>query len=290
MIKFGVSVPNPNTLKAAFDKILYQVQVSLKPLLSKQAGMLASDLAKATPPLVKGRLGTGASGFAAFKTGERSLKNDVQKVFKPLSGVPFASLIKGRSWNAAKLYDFEFRNESLAKAYKSGKWDYLYSVFSRSSGSSGFQPLSNVVVVKKPTAMLHNSSRGNNGKVGRIANPIRVSGDGKTAIKSYADSLRKTIGTMVSGWVSIANKLGSPMQSSWTGRSPKGTVKFDKQQNSQGVTISNPLGNFNSFASRNSGAYQAYLNKRMKALQAETNALLKRVASKATTDKGKKTV
>jgi hypothetical protein len=147
----------------------------------------------------------------------------------------------------------------------------------------------NVVVVKKPTKSLHNASRGANGKVGRMPSPTFVSG-GTVAIKSYADSLKKTIGKMVSGWVYIANKLGNPMQSSWTGKSPKGTIKYDKSNSTQGVTISNPYGNFNSYASKNSGLFQSYLNNRMRALQKEADALMKKTASKGTTDKGKKTV
>lgn len=269
--------PRMTVFQQMLNRLGMAVVVKMKPILDRNAGGLARDMAKVTPPLVGGRLGTGGTA-AAYYAGEKSLRGDIKRVFKPLDSIPFASLIKGRQYRAAAQYQFQFDNPKLAKAYREGRWQSIYHAFSKSPNSAKFAPATNTPIVDTANKFIHNAARVK-GRIPKNVKPTMVVK--KQSIDAYTKAMKKHIGMMVSGWVWVANRLKAMVSTNWTGRNPKGGIVYKTTKNEQSVTISNPLGNYEGWMDKNRGAITAALNHWAKKCRDESEKLLKQELEKA---------
>lgn len=267
----------------AFQQMLIKlglsVHKSMKPVLDRNAGGLARDLAKITPPLVGGKMGTGGTA-QAYYAGEKSLRNDIYTAFKDIKSVPFASFIKGRQYRAAELYKFQFENPKLAKAYRAGKWNEIYTAFAKSPNASKFPAVRNLSIVEEPTQAVHNSLRDKRGKVKKGTQPVLVV-RGQSSIDKYFNKTKRQIGVMVSGWVWVASRLKAMVPTNWTGRSPKGNIVYSSTKTEQKITISNPQGNFNGYFDANRSYVNLSLRHWMNKCKQESEAILKKEFEKA---------
>lgn len=275
MIKY--KAPQMTFFQQMLSRLGMAVVLKMKPILDRNAGGLAKDMAKITPPLVGGRLGTGGTA-QAYYAGDKSLQGDINRLFKPLTNVPFASLIKGREFRAAQQYNFQFRNQSLAKAYQQGRWKTLYHAFANSPTSAQFPPVRNIPVIDNANKFQHKAARVK-GRIPKTVQPIYVVK--KNSIDAYYKQLKKNIGTMVSGWAWVATKLKAMVKPNWTGRNPVGVISYKTTKNEQKITIENSLGNYDGWMNNNRGAVKAALNHWSKKCRDESEALIKKEMEKS---------
>lgn len=269
--------PRMTVFQQMLNRLGMAVIVKMKPILDRNAGGLARDMTKITPPLVGGRLGTGGTA-AAYYAGDKSLRGDIKRVFKPLDSIPFASLIKGRQYRAAAQYQFQFDNPKLAKAYREGRWQSIYHAFAKSPNTAQFPPVMNTAVVDTANKFSHNAARVK-GRVPKGVKPTFVVK--KQSIDTYAKAMKKHIGMMVSGWAWCATRLKAMVQPNWTGRNPKGIIAYKTTKKEQSVTITNTLGNYDGWMDKNRGAVNAALNHWAKKCRDESEKLLKQELEKA---------
>lgn len=280
---FTAEQPPKDALKKTFEAYLAKLKKATKPIIDKNAGKLAGDLAKITPPMVNGSYGAGATG-QAYYAGERSLRSDINRAFKPLQSIPFASLIKGRRYSEAALYKFKFDNPRLAKAYAQGNWQTIYHAFSRSEKSKQFAPASRgaTSIVQAPTSGLHNRVRDKRtGRVPKNVTPVLVVG-GQKAIDQYIRQKAKKIGTMVSGWVDIAKRLKSGIGVPWA-RQVAGKITYTNNNNEVGIAIENKMFGFNGYANRVKSIADLAIKRWSKQASTDIEAFAKKEASKSIT-------
>lgn len=269
--------PRMTVFQQMLNRLGMAVIVRMKKVLDKNAGGLARDLTKITPPLVGGKMGTGGTA-QAYYAGVNSLREDINRAFKPLDTIPFASLIKARNYRAADQYNFKFDNPKLAKAYREGRWQSIYHAFNRSADSARFPPVTNPSIVETANKFAHKAARVN-GKVPKSAIPTFVVK--KNSIDAYAKGLSKRVGMMVSGWAWCAARLKSMVKPNWTGNDPKGNIVYKTTKREQSITISNPLGNYDGWMDKNRGYVQAALNHWAKRCRDDSEKLLREELEKA---------
>lgn len=269
--------PQMTVFQQMLNKLGMAVIVKMKPILDRNAGKLAHDMAKITPPLVGGRLGSGGTA-QAYYAGEKSLRGDIERLFRPLTDVPFASLIKGRNYRAAEQYNFKFENPRLADAYRQGRWQTLYHAFAKSQKSARFPAKSNIPIVDSANKFQHQAARVK-GRIPKTAQTVYVVKP--KSIDAYINQKKKYIGVMVSGWAWVATKLKAMVKPNWTGNKPVGRIDYKTTKTEQTIIITNTLGNYDGWMDKNAGVVKAAMNHWMKKCRDESEALLKQELEKA---------
>jgi hypothetical protein len=172
----GVRV-DTSTFEAAMNRFIALKRISLAEGLRLQAGLLADELVRDTPP----QAGTvGGKSYGARKAGEARVERDIRRAVRPLDP---------RKWTS----------DGMAELIRSKNYDALQKVFSRFS-SLRIVPFS---------PRLHQEARDPEGRVRRDTG--RATPDLAEHV-AYVKRIKARVGLAKGGWAASQKALGRRVQ------------------------------------------------------------------------------
>lgn len=173
------------TFESAMNRWIALKRITLREGLRRQAGLLADELVRDTPP-EKGRVGSRT--FGARKAGEARAERDIQRAVRPLD-------------------PRTFRSEGLADAIREKRYD----VIQKALPNFRIQPFA---------PDLHRKAQDRDGRVRR---PTLVATPDHVEHAAYVREIKQRVGLAKGGWVAAQQALGRQPQSwllthAWVGR------------------------------------------------------------------------
>lgn len=263
MIQVDEGALRNSTENARHQLMVFQhsMKEAIPNIMREEGAQLANKLAEMTPP----------NNMGGKPGGERRLQSEINTIFKPLHNWTFGSLVMAKNWQAVEAYEFEFENENLADAYSSGNYEAIYEAFARNGHEATSE---NYEMIANPNTGAHKSARGSDGR--STDKRYWVTGkDARAKIDAYYQASTQAIGKMCGGWIQACIQLGgqptvnTALMKAGVGR---GSVQSMGDCN-YNLVIENEHGNFDNYASRNTGMKQAQMESTEKICSLITRAM-----------------
>ena len=203
-----VTVTGDTNLEAMVQSFEKKYPQAMSELLQHRLSWSVKEIISRTPPYADHDKFSGGLD-AGKKAGMENILNDVHKIFKPITQLPFSTVLETKNWEAISAYNFKFKNLELKKALDAGKIDIVALAFKRKAMLTGLAPTlypTGTQWTSFPKRDFHQGNRGSDGRVPNGTNVAYV--PNRLVVNQYAAMVAQSIGKMVGGWYVALKTLG----------------------------------------------------------------------------------